>query len=46
MKIYKNIFEKMISVESLLEAWDGFKKGKRKKRDVQEFELRLEDNLF
>lgn len=47
MKTYKNIFEKMVSVESLLNAWDEFKKGgKRKKRDVQVFELRLEDNLF
>lgn len=47
MKTYKNIFEKMISVESLLNAWDEFKKGgKRKKRDVQAFEFRLEDNLF
>ena len=37
----------MVSVESLLNAWDEFKKrGKRKKRDVQVFELRLEDNLF
>ncbi len=46
MKIYKNIFEKMISMDSLLSAWDDFKKGKRGKRDVQEFEFRLEDNLF
>ena len=36
----------MISMESLLEAWDEFKKEKRKKLDVQEFEFRLEDNLF
>ena len=27
-------------------AWKEFKKGKRKKVDVQEFEFNLEDNLF
>lgn len=27
-------------------AWDEFKKGKRKKKDVQVFERNLEDNLF
>ena len=36
----------MIAMESILFAWDEFKKGKREKRDVQEFEYRLEDNLF
>ena len=33
-------------MENLLLAWDEFKKGKREKSDVQEFELHLEDNLF
>lgn len=46
MKLYKNLFSKIISLENLLEAWDEFKKGKRNKVDVQIFELRLEDNLF
>lgn len=46
MKIYKNLFKDMISMESLLDAWDEFKKEKRNKLDVQEFEFRLEDNLF
>lgn len=27
-------------------SWKGFRKGKRKKVDVQEFERNLEDNLF
>ena len=44
MKI--NLFEKTISMESLLEAWDKFKAGKRRRTDVQIFEKRLEDNLF
>ncbi len=35
-----------ITLEDLFKAWDEFKVGKRKKRDVQIFEYRLEDNLF
>jgi retron-type reverse transcriptase len=46
MKVYKNLFSNMVSMESLLNAWDEFKKGKRNKLDVQEFEFQLEDNLF
>ncbi len=30
----------------MLQAWDEFKKDKRNKLDVQQFEFRLEDNLF
>ncbi|MFH2232462.1 MAG: reverse transcriptase domain-containing protein [Patescibacteria group bacterium] len=40
------MFEQIISLENLLAAWREFRKGKRKKIDVQEFELHLEDNLF
>ncbi len=36
----------LISLENLFQAWNEFKKGKRKRRDVQEFERFLEDNLF
>lgn len=36
----------MVSIESLLNAWDEFKKGKKEKIDVQIFERHLEDNLF
>jgi len=32
MKIYKNLFSKMVLMESLLNAWDKFKKGKRDNR--------------
>lgn len=39
-------YHKLISIESLFQAWDEFKKGKRKKSDVQLFERDLEDNLF
>jgi len=40
------IFEEIISLENLLLAWKEFKRGKRSKKDVQEFEFNLEDNLF
>ncbi len=46
MKIYKNVFEKIISLENLFSAWDKFKGDKQKKRDVQKFEWRLEENIF
>ena len=39
-------FEKIAATENLLEAWREFLPGKRKKRDVQEFGMRLMDNLF
>lgn len=46
MKIYKNIFNQIISPENLLISWDEFKKGKRHKPDVLDFEWNLEDNIF
>ncbi len=39
-------FEDIISVENLLLAWGEFINGKSKKVDVQEFSLRLMDNIF
>jgi len=46
MKIYKNVFEKIISPENLFLAWDNFKVGKTKKKDIQAFEWKLEQNIF
>lgn len=46
MKIYKNLFEKIISPENLFSAWDAFKSDKRNRRDVQAFEWNLEENIF
>jgi retron-type reverse transcriptase len=46
MKIYKDIYNEMISLENLFSAWDKFKIGKRRRADVQQFEWRLEDNIF
>ena len=39
-------YQELTSVENLFQAWDEFKKGKRKRKDVQIFERYLEDNLF
>jgi len=39
-------FEDIISVENLLLAWREFERGKKNRRDVQEFSLRLVDNIF
>jgi len=39
-------FEEIISIENLLAAWQEFVKGKRNKKDVQEFSLHLMDNIF
>ncbi|MBU4274514.1 reverse transcriptase/maturase family protein [Patescibacteria group bacterium] len=40
------MFKEIISLDNLFLAWDEFKKGKRKKKDVQEFEYNLENNIF
>lgn len=39
-------FADLISIENLFQAWNEFRKGKRKRKDVQIFERYLEDNLF
>ena len=39
-------FEDIISVENLLEAWKEFVNGKKQKKDVQIFQMRLMDNIF
>jgi len=46
MKIYTNIFERIISLENLFLAWEEFKRDKLKKPDVLEFEHNLEQNIF
>ncbi len=45
-KKFPGSYEDIISVENLLEAWKEFVRGKRKKRDVQEFQYRLMDNIL
>jgi retron-type reverse transcriptase len=39
-------FEDIVSLDNLLEAWKEFLKGKKKKKDVQEFSFRLMDNII
>jgi len=39
-------FEDLISIDNLLSAWREFVKGKRNKRDVQEFQFYLMDNIL
>lgn len=46
MKVYRNIFEKIISLENLFLAWEEFRKNKQNKKDVMRFEFRLEENIF
>ena len=41
-----DLYSKIISLDNLFQAWEEFKRGKRKKKDVAEFERNLEDNLF
>ena len=46
MKTFNNLYGLIISQENLLNSWDRFKKGKRKKKDVGLFEYHLEQNLL
>src|SRR3989344_3670941 len=39
-------FEDIVSLDNLLEAWKEFLRGKKKKKDVQEFSFRLMDNII
>ena len=39
-------FEEIISLENLLKAWKEFVRGKRNKKDVQIFQMRLMDNIL
>ena len=44
--LHGSIFYDVISVKNLFSAWNEFKRGKRNKIEVQEFEFNLENNLF
>lgn len=39
-------YNHIISIENLLVAWKEFRRGKKNRRDVLEFEYRLMENLF
>lgn len=40
MKVYKNLFQQIVSSENLFAAWDKFRVDKRHKKDVQAFEFK------
>lgn len=40
------LFNNIICIENLFSAWNDFRVGKLQKKDVQQFALSLEDNLF
>ncbi|MBU2101154.1 reverse transcriptase/maturase family protein [Patescibacteria group bacterium] len=46
MKIYRNIYNRIISLENLFLAWDTFKHDKGHKKDVGRFDWHLEENIF
>jgi retron-type reverse transcriptase len=46
MKVYSNLFNKIISPENLFAAWDEFRSDKWKKPGVMRFERHLEENIF
>lgn len=39
-------YQELTSINDLFQAWTEFRKGKRKRKDVQQFERNLENNLF
>ena len=43
---FGHTYKDIISLENLLLAWKEFLKGKKSKKDVQEFQLRLTGNIF
>ncbi|MCB9092834.1 MAG: group II intron reverse transcriptase domain-containing protein [Halobacteriovoraceae bacterium] len=46
MKVARNLFDSMVSIENLFLCWDQFKRGKKKRKDIQHFEMYLEDFIF
>ena len=46
MKIYKDLYPLIISAENLFAAWEIFKRDKRNKPDVAEFEENVERHIF
>lgn len=46
MKVYKNLFQQIVSLENLFSAWEEFRADKQKKVDVCEFGFSVEQNIF
>src|SRR3989344_6875598 len=45
-KFFETKYDDIISMENLLEAWRGFLKNKKKRKDVQEFERNFMANML
>ncbi|MBP6948755.1 MAG: group II intron reverse transcriptase domain-containing protein [Candidatus Pacebacteria bacterium] len=46
MRIYTNLFNKLVTPENLFSAWEDFRRDKKKKVDVLIFEKNLEQEIF
>lgn len=46
MKVYEGIFQKIISLDNMFLAWQKFRRGKSRRRDVRFFERRPKDNIY
>lgn len=46
MKLYTDLYNQIISIENLFLAWKEFRSDKHYKKDVAEFEYKLEENIF
>lgn len=46
MQVHRHLFGRIIAKENLFTAWEEFCKGKKERKDVQDFERKLEQNLF
>lgn len=46
LKTFLHLYKEITSLDNLFQAFDEFKKDKRKKVDVGNFERHLEDNIF
>jgi retron-type reverse transcriptase len=46
MRVYTNLFTKLITPENLFYVWEDFRRDKKKKEDVLIFEKNLESELF
>ena len=46
MKLYRNLYESIISTRNLFEAWEIFKHNKRNRPDVEAFEKNIEREIF
>ena len=45
-RIFHGTFDSIISLENLLISWQEFLKGKRKRKDVEQFSLHFMDNIL